>query len=421
MKQLRFCMITTFYPPYNFGGDGIGVQRLSRALVRRGHDCTVICNVDAHAALRTGPAPAEEAAEDGVVVHRLTSSLGSLSLLLTQQTGRPVVHGARIRELLDEGRFDVIHYHNISLAGGPGVLAAGDAVKLYTAWEHWLVCPTHVLWRHGREACTERQCFRCVLRHRRPPQLWRHTGFLERQLEHVDAFIALSEFSRRKHHEYDFPREMAVIPGFLPDADAGEPQDLGGTPHPRPYFFFAGRLERLKGLDDVIPVVRSLPDVELLIAGDGQHRPELERLAAGAPKIRFLGHLPLEELGRYYRHAIATLVPTAGYETFGFVVIEAFRHGSPVIARRMGPLPELVERCGGGLTFSTPDELSAALRQLSADAALQRRLGQAGYEGFHRFWTEGAVLPKYFDLIRRVATAKGRARVADSLTKEATV
>src|ERR1700682_4580848 len=47
VRGLRFCFITTFYPPYNFGGDGIAVQRLARALIRRGHCVTVIHDVDA--------------------------------------------------------------------------------------------------------------------------------------------------------------------------------------------------------------------------------------------------------------------------------------------------------------------------------------------------------------------------------------
>ena len=50
-------------------------------------------------------------------------------------------------------------------------------------------------------------------RHR---QLWRTAGYLQRQLRHVDAFVALSRFSRDKHREFGFPREMEVLPHFLP-------------------------------------------------------------------------------------------------------------------------------------------------------------------------------------------------------------
>ena len=48
MRPLRFCSLTTFYPPYNFGGDGIDVQRTARALVDRGHEVTVVHDIDAY-------------------------------------------------------------------------------------------------------------------------------------------------------------------------------------------------------------------------------------------------------------------------------------------------------------------------------------------------------------------------------------
>jgi hypothetical protein len=120
--------------------------------------------------------------------------MGTLSLLLTHQLGRPVINSREIERLLALGDFDVIHFHNVSLLGGPGIFRMGRATKLYTAHEHWLVCPTHVLWRHKREACPARECFRCVPRNRQPPQAWRYTGALGHAAQHIDAFIALSEF-----------------------------------------------------------------------------------------------------------------------------------------------------------------------------------------------------------------------------------
>ena len=57
-RPLRFCMMTTFYPPYNFGGDGIFVQRLSNALARRGHRVDVIHCVDSYL-LKAGQEPAK--------------------------------------------------------------------------------------------------------------------------------------------------------------------------------------------------------------------------------------------------------------------------------------------------------------------------------------------------------------------------
>jgi glycosyltransferase involved in cell wall biosynthesis len=416
VSGLRFAMLATFYPPYHFGGDAMGAQRLAQALVRRGHHVTVIRDEDAYLAL-AGREPAAAAAQDGVEIVGLRSRLGALSPLLTQQLGRPVVHGPRIRRLLDEGRFDVTIFHNVSLVGGPGLLAMGRGVTLYLAHEHWLVCPTHVLWRHGREVCTGRQCLRCVLHHRRPPQLWRYTGYLERQLDHVDMFVAMSEFSRAKHREFGFPRDMEVLPYFLPNAELSAP-DAEDAPHPRPYFLFVGRLERIKGLDDVVPVFAKFDRADLLIAGDGDYAATLRAAAAGNPRVVFLGRVAPADLARYYRHAAALIVPSVCYETFGIILIEAFRQGTPVIARRIGPFPEILERAGAGDVFDRPAELEAAMGRFLDDPARRQRLGAAGLQAFAETWSERVVVPRFLGLVRRAAEAKGDRRVAHALQAE---
>src|SRR4029453_7454881 len=85
---VKFCMVTTFYPPFNFGGDGIYVQALARELLARGHEVTVVHCLDAYRRVARQPAQArDEETIDGVRVVRLQSRWGALSPLLTQQTG----------------------------------------------------------------------------------------------------------------------------------------------------------------------------------------------------------------------------------------------------------------------------------------------------------------------------------------------
>ncbi len=410
---LRIAMLTTFYPPHNFGGDGIAIERLSKALAGRGHAITVIHDVDAYRTLsKTESAPIPR--PDGVEVVGLSSRLGAVSNLLTHQLGSPVVHRARLREILRPGAFDVVWYHNVSLVGGPGLLAFGDGLKVYEAHEHWLVCPTHVLWRHDREVCDARQCLRCVATYRRPPQLWRRLGTLERQLEHVDTFIAKSEFSRRKHAEFGFPREMQVVPYFLPE-EASTDGHGSESPHERPFFLFVGRLEKIKGLDDVIPAFARYPEADLLILGSGEYETELRRQAEGIPNVRFLGRLPPEELSKYYDAAIALIVPSVCFETFGIILIESFRQGTPVIAREIGPFVEIVERSGGGLLFCDEAGLLEAMRGLQNDAASRDRMARSALTSFRDVWSEGPVIRRYLDVLRQAAQARGDERLAERL------
>lgn len=415
----RFLMLTTFYPPHSFGGDAIGIQRLSRGLVRLGHHVTVVHDTDAYRVLQDGVIPdaPEHDNDDGVEVIRLRTGTPMMSTLLTQQLGRPMVNQRRIREIMANGKYDVVNFHNVSLIGGPGLFHMADgAVTLYMAHEHWLVCPMHVLWRHGRELCTGKECIRCTLSYNRPPQLWRYTGYLDRQLEHIDSIIAMSEFSRAKHREFGLARDMEVLPYFLPDPESERvPMPSGESPNGRPYFFFAGRLERIKGLDDVIPVFRDLPGVDLLIAGAGTHGPVLQRMAEGMPNVKFLGRVAPEELRRFYSHALALVVPSECYETFGIVLIEAFRQGTPVVARRLGPFPEILERSGGGELFSTREELLAAMGRLSGDPAYRAELAASGYRAYAEHWSERVVVPQYLDIVRRAAQRRGNVRVAELL------
>jgi glycosyltransferase involved in cell wall biosynthesis len=401
-RSLKILMFTTFYPPYSFGGDAIGVQRMARALAARGHQVTVVHDEDSYLILGGKVQP--DGPPDGVRRIGLRARNGFLSNLLTQQTGRPVVHGPRIRALIGEMQPDILWYNNTSLVGGPGLLAHGEVFKVYEAHEHWLVCPTHVLWRHGRELCDARQCLRCVLNHRRPPQLWRMTGALDRALDRVDLIVAKSEFSRAKHREFGLRQEMQVLPYFLPDI---APVAAAPSPHPRPFFLFVGRLEKIKGLQDVFPAMERTPDADLLILGDGDYADELKRLAAGNPRVQFLGRKSPDELNAYYRAALALIVPSVCYETFGIILIESFRLGTPVIARRLGPFPEIVETAGGGLLFETGDELLAAMARMQNDPQARAAMAAAGRAAFEARWREDRVLAAYGAAFARAARDGG--------------
>lgn len=401
VKQLNFCHVTTFYPPYSAGGDGVAVQRLARELVRQGHRVTVVHDVDAFGTLKRSPMPPERVADDGVKVIPLKSGWGVASPLVVQQTGRPVLQRRKLAKILDSG-FDVINFHNASLIGGPGIFElGGDALRIYTAHEHWLVCPTHILWRYRKEVCTSPDCVRCQLLYQRPPQLWRRTHLMDDSIRHIDEFIAMSEFSRAKHHEFGFPREMQVIPPCAGSATAN-----GGitSPHARPYFFFAGRLEESKGLQTVLPVLREFPEADFLIAGEGSLKDRLKR--EGGSQVVFLNQLPAEALEAYYRHAIATLVPALAYETFGLTVAESFRCGTPVIARNIGPFPDTVTRSGGGILFSNREELVNAMRKFESDPGYRAQLGQRGRDAFLRWWEDSVSASAYLDMIDRSLSSR---------------
>jgi glycosyltransferase involved in cell wall biosynthesis len=402
-------MMTTFYPPYHFGGDGIFVHHLANELARRGHEVEVIHSIDAYRLFindRTEPLPQHL----GVTVHGLHSRMGPISALATQQTGFPVFTGRAIRRILQRG-FDVIHFHNVSLLGGPGVLTMGNACKLYTMHEYWLECPTHLLYRFNRAPCTRRRCFACTLVHGRPPQLWRYTPLLERATRHVDMFLAPSRFMEGRFARAGFDRPVRYLPNFAPDLGAAEPRAPNGTPaghEQAPYFLYVGRLERIKGVQTLLPLFRAGAAGKLVIAGTGAYEGELRRLAGDSQYIRFLGQVAHADLVSWYENAIALMVPSLWFEVFPLVILEAFRSGTPVICRNLGSLPDIVRESGGGLLYDTDEELRRHIGGLLADPVMQRKLGRAGFEAWRKHWTADAHITKYLEIVQSALATRAR-------------
>ncbi|MGD0629625.1 MAG: glycosyltransferase family 4 protein [Terracidiphilus sp.] len=407
-RPLNFLHVTTFYPPYSFGGDAMQIYRLSHALGDLGHHVDVIHCEDSYHLLHPAEPPLQFADHPNVVRHGLRSGFGRLSPLLSQQTGQPWLKLGAISELMKSRNYDVIHFHNISLFG-PGVLGIeaqnNRTVKVYTSHEHWLICPTHVLWKFGRAPCDSPQCLRCVVHAKKPPQIWRYTGFLEKMAAHVDKFLAPSRFTAQMHADRGFPYPFAHLPNFIDRVD-DELEHPAPGPQQAPYFLFVGRLEKIKGPQTLIALWDEVPEADLLLAGAGGYEAELRSMAVHNPKVKFLGPLPQQELGALYYHAIACLVPSITYETFGMTCIEAFARKTPVIARDLGPLPELIEASGGGLVFNTDEQLLAAIHSIARSPQLRAELGQKGYDGFLQWWCRDAHLRSYFGFLEEAAQRK---------------
>jgi glycosyltransferase involved in cell wall biosynthesis len=399
MKPLRFCMVTTFYPPHNFGGDGLFVQNLSNALAKNGHQVDVVHCADSYRVHAAEPVEQPEH-RAGVRVHTLRSPFGILSPLATQLTGRSFFKTEALARILD-AKFDVIHYHNISLIGAD-VLGLGHAIKLYTPHEYWLVCPTHTLFKFNQKPCDKRQCTLCSLAYKRPPQFWRSSGLLDSAVKKVNAFLFPSRSSMELHRGAGFQGKSVLLPEFACEpVSALDP--AGCQSDPRPYFLFVGRLEKLKGLQTLIPVFLRRKRARLLIAGDGGMASELARLSAGSGNVEFLGQVSAERLVSLYRGAVAVIVPSLAYESFSLVTVEAFRERTPVLARNLGGPKELLEESGGGILFDTNEELQASMNRLLDDPQLRNDLGVRGEQAYRQKWTEAVHLERYLSIIDELA------------------
>jgi glycosyltransferase involved in cell wall biosynthesis len=146
------------------------------------------------------------------------------------------------------------------------------------------------------------------------------------------------------------------------------------------YFFLPGRLHPWKRVDLVIEAFRRVPGrVRLVIAGTGEAETALHELAQGDARIEFLGRVDDARLMQLYSGALA--VPFAPKrEDYGYVTLEAFASGKPVVTcTDSGEAAAIVAATGGGLVVApTIDELAAAMRSMTTDAYNVAAMGQAG-------------------------------------------
>ena len=395
-------MVTTFYPPYHFGGDAVYVYQLSNELAKRGHEVHVIHCRDTFEISGQAPHPPLPS-HPNIKVHALHGPGKWLSPLVTHQTGRLGFKRKAVAKILDDNDFDVIHYHNSSLVGGSEIFSMGKAVKLLTLHDYWLVCPTHVMFKNREAACKKAQCFRCQLSYRRPPQLWRFGSSIRRAVEQLDRVLVASHFTRDLHRKrgLEFPAEIFPLFSQPMASEAGASKKSEA-----PYYLFVGRLEKLKGLQQVLPYFLSHPGVDLKIAGTGIYENSLREMARGSPNIHFLGHRQGSELRGLYENAIATVMPSLAYEISPIVVGESWSCKTPVLARNIGALGEIVQRGKGGLCFSEIEELSRHLDLLQGNKDERDHLGNNGYAAYTRDWLPENNVPRYLEMIDSIRRNK---------------
>jgi glycosyltransferase involved in cell wall biosynthesis len=414
-RSLNFCMITTFYPPYHFGGEAMYLYRLSNALARRGHRVTVVHCVDSYNMLAPdGPKRGAFPHHPNVTVHALRNRFGWISPLVTYLTGRPGLKTPELDRIFAAEHFDVVHFHLVTLFGLAVLRYGADALRLYTTHDHWLVCPMYDLWKENKEVCEKPSCVKCCLSYKRPPQLWRYTDLLERELPKVDLIFSPSRSTIEQHRRRGFGFPMQHLPYFLPLAESADDSSDTAAPSQPPYFLFVGRLVKIKGVQMLIEAFRHYADAELLIAGDGDYEAELRQLAQGMDHIHFLGRIDPDGLRRLYHNAIALLVPAMVYETFGFITLEALGEHTPVIARELGAVAELVHETGGGITYRTEEELLAAMHLLQTDRAQRDQLAATGHAAYAARYSEDTHMTAYLGAIAEATVKRASLGAGDA-------
>ncbi|MCX6906808.1 MAG: glycosyltransferase family 4 protein [Verrucomicrobia bacterium] len=304
----------------------------------------------------------------------------------------------QVRKFCRTERPDVAHVHNVFFLLSPSVYYAlnHEGVPIVQTCHNFrLVCTNGLFYTEGRpcERCKFGNYWHAVL-HRccydsrarsvlmaAMLSLHRYPG---RWFDRVDAFIALSEFSRRKLIEGGLPAARV----FLKPNCMEKPLERGSGDGD--YAIVMGRLHPEKDVQTTLEAFRHVQGLRLLVVGEGPLREPLERQAQewGLAGVEFRGFVAGAARFELLRRARFLLLSSRVYENFSMSVLEAYAAARPVVASRIGAVAELVEDGVTGLLFEpgNPLDMAAKVRQLQSDPALVERLGSAARQKFERHY-----------------------------------
>jgi len=274
----------------------------------------------------------------------------------------------RLEWLTHSASIDVAHFHNtfplISPSAYYAVQSAGIPV-VQTLHNFRLVCAGATLCRNGSvcQACITRKSLLPALAHGCyrdsraatavvATMLATHRAMHTYQTK-VDAYIALSEFARRKFVDGGLPEDRIVVKPNFVSPDPGPGEGLGGGA------LFTGRLSEEKGVRTLAAAWRTLENIPLQVAGDGPLR------NIDWPRnVTALGPQPNENVMRLMQQSQVLIFPSTWYECAPMTIVEAFACGLPVIASNLGSIPEFVRHGYNGLLFrpGDPEDLARQVR-----------------------------------------------------------
>jgi glycosyltransferase involved in cell wall biosynthesis len=332
----------------------------------------------------------------------------------------------RMRDMIDEFQPDVAHVRNIYHHLSPSILWELKAQRVpvvYHINDFKLLCPAYNLVRQG-EACEKCRAgaFWRVLGSDCYPGLGARTALMieayaQRWLgtygKCVDLFLAPSQFVRDKFAEHQWDVEkFRVLPHFQVAAPRVEPPAANA-----PLLYF-GRLSAEKGVGDLLHAMQRLPELRLIIAGDGPLRGELQALATslnvtnpGPNNVEFVGHVRGAELDALISRSRFTVLPSHAYETLGKSILESYARARPVVASDLGSRRELVREHETGLLYpvGNVDKLCEAI-QLLCEPERAERMGLAGWRLVKEHYTPESHYRALFGLYEELVATKSGAQ-----------
>jgi glycosyltransferase involved in cell wall biosynthesis len=381
---LRIAFVVHKLPPDSLGGVETYSWSLARALAASGHEVHVFYP-------RPGAPPGgARFVDDGVHLWQVALPGSRSTEGPTAQywhTFRDSAIEAAFEEFLVEVQPEVVHFQHVQGVSARLISLAKGRPRLLTLQDYWFFCFNSQLLRPDQQMCGgPRLGWNCVdcatvrpdlrkYRSLRPlialPLAYRNR-YLRNVSRQIDLFVAPSEFLRQQYIRQDFPGERIATVEYGLDMERLEavPGLTLPAPATRPHFGFIGSIARHKGVHVLVEAFNRLPEgAALTLYGSEASFPEYAAQVKAMvchPHVRFAGPLEHRHVGAALRQFDCLVMPSIWYENSPLVIREAFAAGVPVVASRLGALPEKVEDgvTGRLFTASDPDDLARVLREL---------------------------------------------------------
>ncbi len=324
MKIIQVC---PRYKP-QIGGVETVVEEISRRMVARGHDVSVVTTDP------SGVLPATETI-DGVRVYRFPA----------YAPGDAYYFSLQLRRFLKTQDCDVVHAHGYHAF--PALFA--KSCKYYK----FVFNPYY----HGKGHTPFRNALLKVYK------LAGASVFRE-----ADAVVCNSEFEKSLVCR-DFSAYCGKARVIPPGIDRREFEGLAPYQKSEKVLLYAGRLEEYKGVQYAVQALKYLPDYRLVVIGRGPYKAELKRqveIAGLSSQVRFMEGLLRKELLRWYATADA-FVMLSGFESFGITVAEALAAGTPCVVAKSSSLAEFADGglCRGIDLPVSPEQLAGEIRRVA--------------------------------------------------------
>lgn len=345
---MKIAILVGLFPPKWLAGTEIATYHLAEHLAQRGHEVHVITSLD--------EGLPEENYEKGFYIHRLPRT--------KIRFAGAFIFWADIVRVIEKISPDIVHAQSLGI-GVPALLS-----------KNLLKIP-YVVWGQGSDVYL-------------PDWFTKLTS--KTIIKNANSVIALTEDMKRAMQAI-YNRDITIVPNGIDLKEYISELPVQNVEGAEKRILFVGRLHPVKGVQYLLGAMKmvhqELPEAKLILVGDGEEREHLENLTDSLGIrgcVEFAGRVPHERVKDYMNQAEVFVLSSLS-EGFPVTILEAMACGLPVVATRVGGVPDIIKNGTNGYLVDTmnQEQIAEALLNLLQDKQLRKDISENNREGVRRY------------------------------------